>query len=98
MKFLFILFLSTISAFSKDATLNSRKIKTIWESPQLQPALKHLSPKNIKNVNEILSPRIVRGKISKPGQFPHYVAMLVDDQWLCGGSILSARWVLTVSN
>lgn len=98
MKFLIVLFLSAISVLSKDLTINLKTVKSIWDSPELQPALKHFSSKNSKNLNRIFSSRIVRGKSSKPGQFPHYVAMYVDDQWLCGGSVLSSRWILTVRN
>lgn len=40
--------------------------------------------------------RIVGGHTADPGQFPHQVSVRVDRiQHMCGGSIISDRWVVT---
>lgn len=47
--------------------------------------------------NEVLrGGRIVGGKYAVLGQFPYQVYGMFD-QWLCGGSIISKKFVLTVS-
>lgn len=49
-----------------------------------------------------LRPRIVNGKYSTWGQFPYYAHLetysLENNTGLCGGSILSDRWILTAAH
>uniref|UniRef100_A0A8C9Z2C9 Transmembrane serine protease 3 n=1 Tax=Sander lucioperca TaxID=283035 RepID=A0A8C9Z2C9_SANLU len=42
--------------------------------------------------------RIVGGNISKPGQFPWQVSLHFNSEHLCGGSIITSRWVLTAAH
>lgn len=43
--------------------------------------------------------RIYGGKLAEPGQFPHQVSLqTVRNFHFCGGSILSANWVLTAAH
>uniref|UniRef100_A0A3Q1FX45 Transmembrane serine protease 3b n=1 Tax=Acanthochromis polyacanthus TaxID=80966 RepID=A0A3Q1FX45_9TELE len=42
--------------------------------------------------------RIVGGNISKPGQFPWQVSLHYKSQHLCGGSIITSRWILTAAH
>ncbi|KAK5861600.1 hypothetical protein PBY51_022983 [Eleginops maclovinus] len=44
------------------------------------------------------STRIVGGNISRPGQFPWQVSLHFVSEHLCGGSIISSRWVLTAAH
>ncbi|XP_029315167.1 transmembrane protease serine 3 [Cottoperca gobio] len=42
--------------------------------------------------------RIVGGNISRPGQFPWQVSLHFISEHLCGGSIITSRWVLTAAH
>ncbi|XP_041807066.1 transmembrane protease serine 3 [Chelmon rostratus] len=42
--------------------------------------------------------RIVGGNISKPGQFPWQVSLHFNSEHLCGGSIVTSRWILTAAH
>jgi hypothetical protein len=32
------------------------------------------------------------------GQFPWQVALIIDNAWFCGGSLISSRWVLSAAH
>lgn len=67
----------------------------ISESPELKPVFNKLSPRfNSDGIK--LGARIIGEDFSKAGQFPHHVLLFVDLKWLCGGSLISAFWILTV--
>lgn len=42
--------------------------------------------------------RIVGGNVSGPGQFPWQVSLHFSSEHLCGGSIISSRWILTAAH
>nr|XP_046259662.1 transmembrane protease serine 3 [Scatophagus argus] len=44
------------------------------------------------------STRIVGGNISKPAQFPWQVSLHFRSEHLCGGSIVTSRWILTAAH
>ncbi|XP_047193170.1 transmembrane protease serine 3 isoform X1 [Scophthalmus maximus] len=42
--------------------------------------------------------RIVGGNLSGPGQFPWQVSLHYSSEHLCGGSIITSRWILTAAH
>ncbi|KAE8299022.1 Transmembrane protease serine 3 [Larimichthys crocea] len=46
----------------------------------------------------LFSTRIVGGNLSKPGQFPWQVSLHFRTEHLCGGSIITSRWILTAAH
>ncbi|KAM7380959.1 hypothetical protein PAMP_004223 [Pampus punctatissimus] len=44
------------------------------------------------------SVRIVGGNISRPGQFPWQVSLHFSSEHVCGGSIITSRWILTAAH
>lgn len=42
--------------------------------------------------------RIVGGEDALPGQFPHQISLRYEDSHICGGSILSEKWILTAAH
>ncbi|XP_061649632.1 transmembrane protease serine 3 [Phyllopteryx taeniolatus] len=42
--------------------------------------------------------RIVGGNISRPGQFPWQASLHFNGEHLCGGSIITPRWILTAAH
>ena len=42
--------------------------------------------------------RIVGGEEASPHQYPWMAALFIDDQWFCGGSIISEEWVMTAGH
>jgi secreted trypsin-like serine protease len=42
--------------------------------------------------------RITGGYTAARGQFPWQVALLIDNAWFCGGSLISNLWVLTAAH
>jgi hypothetical protein len=71
------------------------KLRNIWESPELQPALKNLSPQLADEVSR--DGRILNGTRASPGQFPYHVLLVIDNAWWCGGSLIKSNWILTVT-
>ena len=41
--------------------------------------------------------RICKSYTAYRGQFPWQVALIIDNSWFCGGSLISDRWVLTAA-
>lgn len=78
--------------------LNVKNLKDIWESPRLQTARTNIESRLSKTVgrNRNSTERVVGGSIAAEGQFPFHVFTVIDDQWICGGSLINADWVLTV--
>jgi secreted trypsin-like serine protease len=42
--------------------------------------------------------RITGGYPAAPCQFPWQVALLIDNTYFCGGSLISSQWVLTAAH
>jgi len=42
--------------------------------------------------------RITGGSTAARGQFPWQVALIIDNAWFCGGSVISSNWVLTAGH
>jgi hypothetical protein len=42
--------------------------------------------------------RITNGNTAARGQFPWQVALIIDNTWFCGGSVISALWVMTAGH
>lgn len=77
-----------------------KELKPISESPEFEPALNFIDQNLIRDsttsTSANLSSRIVGGKFSNAGQFPHHVQLILDSKYLCGGSLIDAKWILTV--
>ncbi|XP_013110302.1 serine protease SP24D [Stomoxys calcitrans] len=59
----------------------------LWQGVE---CLKHSKPP--------LLPRIVGGSFAKLGQFPYQVALLYNNEHLCGGSIISKEYIITAAH
>ena len=42
--------------------------------------------------------RITGGIIAPPCKFPWQVAIIIDNQYFCGGSLISKKWVITAAH
>jgi len=42
--------------------------------------------------------RIINGTDADPEQFPWQVALIIDNTYFCGGSLISSQWVLTAAH
>lgn len=68
----------------------------IWESPELQPVLQKIAPNfKIPRFTDRQG-RINGGVQATPGLFPHHTYLVIDDRYICGGSLIKLDWVLTV--
>lgn len=45
-----------------------------------------------------MAPKIVNGYPATRGQFPHQAAVTIDGASFCGGSLISATYVLTAAH
>ncbi|XP_021921589.1 trypsin-4-like [Zootermopsis nevadensis] len=53
------------------------------------------SPGNVDTIN---GGRIVNGTDATPGQFPFQISLQYDYEHVCGGTILSSKWILTAAH
>jgi hypothetical protein len=100
MKFLaLLLFLSfSFAQYMPISVLDNLNLRSIWEAPKLQKTVAHLETrfKRKNQTNSRQFSRIIDGTKAKLGDFPYHVLIEVDETFWCGGSILSATWVITV--
>lgn len=54
--------------------------------------------RTLAEVGFMQSSRIVGGSPASPNQFPHQVALLRSGSLTCGGSLITAKWVLTAAH
>jgi hypothetical protein len=86
----------TLAQVLKPLDFDPAALKNIWESPELQPALKNLSPQLAAEVGR--GGRILNGTRATLGQFPYYVLLVIDNSYWCGGSLIKSNWILTVTS
>lgn len=80
-----------------------KQVKSPLDSPRYQLIMSKLFPPNA--VERTFPPnrggRIIGGELAKPGQFVYQALLLnidsLGDTYVCGGSIISHNWILTVS-
>jgi len=76
---------------------NWSDLRSIWESPRLQPAAQNFTSRY--GINKSTNERgIVGGSPAREGQFPFHLLLVIDDMWWCGGSLLNANWALTAAH
>jgi secreted trypsin-like serine protease len=75
-------------------------LKSVWESPRLQPLLKRIEKKLKKNSRNLSKQhsRILNGTQAMFGDFPFHVLVETDLEHYCGGSLIKADWVLTAAH
>ena len=77
-----------------------KEVKSPLDSPRYHEILKELFP-TISGRN-LRAGRIAGGEFAQLGQFPFQALLLnidsLSDTYLCGGSIISHNWILTVSS
>jgi hypothetical protein len=96
--FVLLLFFSSSSCeYVNINKLRALKLRSVWESPELQPALAYIQANSKVNRSKLSHhSRIINGKRANLGDFPFHVLVETDFRWQCGGSLISEVWVLTV--
>uniref|UniRef100_A0A3Q2U904 Transmembrane serine protease 3a n=1 Tax=Fundulus heteroclitus TaxID=8078 RepID=A0A3Q2U904_FUNHE len=99
-----------LSLTSIEQDLQTNLISISYSQPEVTSLLMLVSACKLLTYGKIiyLSPecgsrplyntRIVGGNISKLGQFPWQVSLLFRSEHLCGGSIITSRWILTAAH
>uniref|UniRef100_A0AAR2LHR6 Peptidase S1 domain-containing protein n=1 Tax=Pygocentrus nattereri TaxID=42514 RepID=A0AAR2LHR6_PYGNA len=71
----------------------------IWS---LSPLCSHNSLHDSGNVFHKILPglrsRIVGGNVAVPGQHPWQVSLQYQNQYLCGGSLITHQWIVTAAH
>jgi secreted trypsin-like serine protease len=51
-----------------------------------------------KTAPALINKQIVGGSLAVRGQFPFQVAIIIDNTWICGGTLIRTNWVLTAAH
>lgn len=94
---LFLLLTLCAFAAAKLSSDDWKQIKSPMDHPRYQNFLNKLYRKANLNHDVLRGGRIVGGQPAAENQFPYQVYGYFDDMWLCGGSIISDRFILTVN-
>lgn len=97
MKLFIVLSALCAVAFAYPSSSGWQQVKNPLEHPRYQKLLSTLYAQKNFESNPIRGGRIVGGQPAVLGQFPYQVYGYFDDMWLCGASIISENWLLTVS-
>jgi hypothetical protein len=92
--FLLLLFFSFFSSKIVQVS-HILNLRSVWESPELQPAFAYINS-NSKSNRSTQHSRIIKGKLANLGEFPFHVLVEADSKWFCGGSLIKPEWILTV--
>ncbi|XP_065348586.1 transmembrane protease serine 9-like [Cloeon dipterum] len=65
------------------------------DNPNTAPLIQSVNAGKIRNN---LDAYIVGGSLASLGDFPWQAFLLIDNTWLCGGSLILADWVLTAAH
>ena len=74
-----------------------QQVKSPMENPRYREFLSKVYSQQNFNNNPLRGGRIVGGSRAATNQFPYQIYGYFDDAWLCGGSIISANYILTVN-
>ena len=67
--------------------------------PSVGPTRDYSAPGSCKcGVTQVKAPRVMGGQPAKKNEFPWLVAIFLNGQFLCGGSLLSSQTVLTAAH
>jgi hypothetical protein len=72
------------------------RVKSPMENPKYFDFLSKLYSQQNFDQNPFRGGRIVGGSPASQNQFPFQIYGYYDDSWLCGGSIISSNFILTV--
>lgn len=77
-----------------------KQVKSPLDTPRYQMILSKIFPENVTLGKNIRGGRIAGGELASLGQFVHQALLLTTDSagdtFVCGGSIISHNWILTV--
>lgn len=101
MELIFLVFAALGCVSATDFEPNDWKyVQSPLEAPRYQEILNQIIPPSTQTVKR--GGRIAGGVNALLGQFPHQALLLtrdtLGDDYICGGSIISHNWILTVSH
>uniref|UniRef100_A0A034WHW8 Serine protease SP24D n=1 Tax=Bactrocera dorsalis TaxID=27457 RepID=A0A034WHW8_BACDO len=73
-------------------------VTTTSTTPATTEVLNKVYVEDLEPVDDMPSSRIVGGQYASDGQFPHQISLYIRGDFTCGGSIISASYVLTAAH